>query len=193
MSFWSPGTEHTAQSCNEEIIQISGIWPAWRTIVYLLIYKRWGVTWHCLSELRELVCLEQASRTNVHWDLKERRLVKLLPDMLASLMNGAGEMMEKEETILSLAVLGLVYILIIFTRWRRPAHTFLHEWASIWVFSMGRTVLLHYSAPSFYVAQAWPTATLNFTKRKEKHGIKLIWGNLRRVKSHHFECCLKPS
>lgn len=77
MSFWSPGTEHTAQSCNEEIIQISGIWPAWRTIVYLLIYKRWGVTWHCLSELRELVCLEQASRTNVHWDLKERRLVKL--------------------------------------------------------------------------------------------------------------------
>lgn len=51
----------------------------------------------------------------------------VLPDMLASVMSGAGEMMKKEETILSLAILGLVCILTIATRLRRPAHTFLHE------------------------------------------------------------------
>lgn len=117
----------------------------------------------------------------------------VLPDMLASLMNGAGKMMKKEETILSLAVLGHVCILITVTRLRRPAHTFLHEWASVRVFSVGRALLLHYSAHSFYMAQAWPTTTLNFPKRKEKYGIKLILGNLRRVKTHHFKCYLKLS
>lgn len=44
----------------------------------------------------------------------------------------------------------LVCILTIVTRLRRPAQTFLHEWASIGVFSMGRAVLLHYSH-SLYV------------------------------------------
>lgn len=131
-----------------------------------------------LQEVRSYMALSiRAERTCMPWTGIQNKCTlrsegekvgqTVLPDMLASLMNGAGEMMEKEETILPLAVLGLVYILIIFTRWRRPTHTFLHEWASIWVFSMGRTVLLHYSAPSFYVAQAWPTATLNFTKRME--------------------------
>lgn len=117
----------------------------------------------------------------------------VLPNVLASLMNGAREMMKKEETILFLAVLGLVCILTVVTRLRRPAHTFLHALASISLFSVGRAVLLHYSAHSFYAAQARPTGTLKFTKRKEKHGIKLIWGSLRRVKSHHFKCCLKLS
>jgi len=36
-------------------------------------------------------------------------------------------------------------------------------------------------------------APLKFTKTKEKHGISLVVGNLRRARSHHFKCCVKLS
>ena len=118
----------------------------------------------------------------------------VLPDILGSLMSGAREMLKKRgETTLHLAVLGLVYTVAVLTGLRRPAHTFLHGLASIWVLSVGRTVPLHSPAHSFYRAQAEPMTSFKFTKNKEKHGIRLILSKLGRAKSHHFNYCLKLS
>lgn len=47
-------------------IQVSGIWPAWRTILHLLGHRKWGVTWHCASELREHVWMLREHALNRH-------------------------------------------------------------------------------------------------------------------------------